>query len=973
MAFPLEPPQLLTQLRASYVASTDNEEYARRIIKPFELSRNLGLGEFNLKLITENRLSPPITMNIGGNLHMSHPHNHHSPPEQHIIPGFGPRKKPPVKRKRHKKPPNSIKDGGITPEEMNGILLSEGELADTHPGDEQMSISSFNEDSNVHTKMPSGKFGLSYSKSITKKGKKPNVITKFFHTQPKAKNDEISDSDSEDSVSTQKIVDTRSNLELIEEESNKNLDEDMENSETPNDVSTLNSDFALREDDDQHASVITDEEEEEEDDDDDDYDEDYDDDDGRYSDEEEEDAFADEDDDESSNDSAFTVIETDSILDSSSLLESFNDGGSYSFGNPSDNYRAFNKKLKKKKSKLSTFDGQTAISVRSLTSPNILSSTYNHNGSENSNILHTQSSRNHSSSDLNRPQTITTPNKSFKKNYVTFAKRDINPDTVKPESNLSHLIQSRSKSANVNPLQFYSFANSDIESDNIRKTAMNIFVPPKLTPSKKDLIINDNVSVSDCIGYVLLSLSKLEEFLYIATDVYFMNPNHWRLELVDEDGENFGAFGILDRTRLLSSYNNPRDLAIYKVENAAEILKNEATSPLPKEFKSSLESFEARKNKSNSIIEIDSSPIKASADEEFVKMIIKGGQILGLSGTIDIFTPVKSSIEELLVTFCSKYKLDPGKYKLREIVSTDGRRNNMVKEALQPETFRRRSVISSRSLNPSTIVSQLDTHLLELVPTDTHHSKLAQQASVESSFVPGITPTDSSYNVEGITPPKKQLEERLGSLALESTKGRNSSIESAESISHIIKRTPLETIRRQVNSNKYLEEIISGKNPQLPTTVNDIYLKWKVWRKKPTILNKIEKSLIIDGDYIHLTPSEDTTWKKTPLDSSFSENQGHGSGHHNHHHYLHHYNYSNYYNKLMMKTSSFHITQITKLKQYKNSKNPNHFKIVIKKEMENVQAIKKKYDLEAVNEAECEDIINKIKYVLQVYNMSNMN
>lgn len=80
----------------------------------------------------------------------------------------------------------------------------------------------------------------------------------------------------------------------------------------------------------------------------------------------------------------------------------------------------------------------------------------------------------------------------------------------------------------------------------------------------------------------------------------------------------------------------------------------------------------------------------------------------------------------------------------------------------------------------------------------------------------------------------------------------------------------------------------------------------------------------------------------------------------------------------MMKTSSFHITQITKLKQYKNSKNPNHFKIVIKKHVDGStnakdSSIKKKYDLEAANVDECEEIIKKIKWVLQVYSMSNLN
>lgn len=81
----------------------------------------------------------------------------------------------------------------------------------------------------------------------------------------------------------------------------------------------------------------------------------------------------------------------------------------------------------------------------------------------------------------------------------------------------------------------------------------------------------------------------------------------------------------------------------------------------------------------------------------------------------------------------------------------------------------------------------------------------------------------------------------------------------------------------------------------------------------------------------------------------------------------------------MMKTSSFHITQVIKMKQYKNSKNPNHFKIVIQKQLDasttNTKdaTIKKKYDLEAESVEQCQEIIDKLRWVLQVYNMSSIN
>lgn len=1072
MAFPFETTHLIAHLRASYLALTDNDQYAERIIKPLQLS-NSNLNDETSALYLQDRKvasSPPIAFNIARLVQKSYDdqnltpynqiqHQSHSHHQQHQQPqAYSKKSNPSASRKRkstRRLRSKSIKEEDpidslhppepdLKPEFEDEDPESEPhhfEINLTSPTSEDLPKAVLLDDSGTTHKL--NKFGLNYTKTIRGKGRKQNAISKLFHSQPKSKqeNDDITDSDSDSvsdignesdndsdgSVKTQKDpISSLSNLELIEEETypDDKITE-RSNDRAPNMKSyavTIDSDYGapistrgesskdisgfsdrsstIKNDhgDSEQGEVGNDYDEEKYD----LYDEyDDDDEDGAFTDEEDDDEEDDEDDDFSSTDSAFTDIETDSILDSS-LLDSFNDvGESYSFGNPNNNIEACrndSKKLKKKKHKPNTYDSQsyskTEVSGKSFTPQNMLSSTYNNGGNTNNTI------KTNTSSDFNKNNQITAPtatNKSsmlgHKKNSITFEKREINSDAKElPGSHLSLLIQSRSKSANLNPLQFYSFANSNIDGINIHKVKINIFVPPLTTPSISDLKVDDNVSIADCIGYFLLSLSKLDDFKYISADTYSMNPNHWRLELVDEDGENYGSFGILDRTRLLSSYNNPRDIAICKVENTSEIVKNNNLSPLPKEFKNTIASFEERQNKLNSIIEDDTSPVKKSPSEkeETIELKIMGTPF-GTSNcdTVNYFVSVNSTIEDLLNAFCSEHGLDAGKYKLREKVVGEDNKLRDPRQAGPPQTLLHGTLTDSllsgdliykKPVNANTLVSNLKSDVLELIPSGNAQSKFTSQASnsKESFLESGITPSDSTFAAPGITPPaKKHLEDKFLALNLDSTKQASSRQASGSSAT---KDNASENVRRQLNSNKYLEEIISGKNSQIPTSLNEIYLKWKVFRKKPTILNKIEKSLIIDGDYIHLTPTEDTTWKKNPLENPFSSsNQGHGStGHGHHHHYLHHYNYSNYYNKLMMKTSSFHITQITKLKQYKNSKNPNHFKIVIKKEIENEantkeNAIKKKYDLEAVNVAECEDIINKIKYVLQVYNMTNMN
>ena len=124
------------------------------------------------------------------------------------------------------------------------------------------------------------------------------------------------------------------------------------------------------------------------------------------------------------------------------------------------------------------------------------------------------------------------------------------------------------------------------------------------------------------------------------------------------------------------------------------------------------------------------------------------------------------------------------------------------------------------------------------------------------------------------------------------------------------------------------------------------------------MLNKIEKLLIVDGDYIHLAPLE--------------EHQDHMFLPGHDHHHLSHYNYSKFYKQMLEKTLSFHVAHLLKVKQ--NAKLPSHLKIVVKKvSKDETKDIKKKYFLEAESELQCKDIIDKLHYAQQMYSLSQMN
>ncbi|CAG90432.2 DEHA2G09614p [Debaryomyces hansenii CBS767] len=999
MALPLETTHLIAQLRVSYLTLTDNDEYARRIIKPLAVGGNETKQQQNIYTRLEMPESPPITFNA----------NHHI---QDTISNTGSevRKRTIKKRKKTDRNKNKreAKNAHKRDDRMNVESIEEEEAPDL-PVRPQRSVDT--SDANEST---GEVVGLSYTKSIKgiNRKSKPNIV-KFFHSSKN--NDSDSDSDSDDTSRAPAFVASERNLELIEEEK-ANEDEVEDNARDRNkvyekdtsDAITIDSDFevpvaasgdvlkssatdfgyddqddSLRSRSNTIDTVIIDEDE----------DEDVDveegsnftEDEDEYEDEDEDD---DEDADVSSTDSAFTDIETDSILDSSMLLGSYNDNAynSYSFGTQNDtlpSFRSNYKKLKKKKSRLNSFDSQSLSkntgNIKRSTSQTLLNS--DPNGEQINSMINSKALPNSSVSyNSNRLA-------NSRKNSFTFGKVDVskqNENINQPRnSKLSMLIQSRYKSSNINPLNYYTFASSYIDS--IHKASLNIYVPPSNSPVITNLNINDNVAVSDCIGYILLKLSTMSEFSN-KDDSSLMNPNRWRLELVDEDGENYGSFGILDRTRLLSSYNNPRDIALCEITDEAEIIKNEKQAPLPMEFRQNLLAHE-KKQASSSVNSKRNSLLVNGKDETIELKILRNfNDTLQTSDYSLIFISARASMGQVLDEFCAENELDSSRYELREILLREvPGHNHITHKHLQPENtllqgnlrtdmgptvFERKGILKSTDS-----VLELESNTLELVPSDVMQSMVAQEYVNDHSLANmAITPSESTNTLPLITPPAKQMEDKFQTLNIANEMKSNASIRTRKDP----RRNTTESIRRTINSNKYLDDIIRGKNPLLPTNINTIYFTWKVWRKKPTILNKIEKTLIIDGDYIHLTPSDVMVWKKNPSENPFLSNQQNHSQSHHYHHYLHHYNYSNYYNTSMMKTSSFHITQITKLKQYKNSKNPNHFKIVIKKHVDGStnakdSSIKKKYDLEAANVDECEEIIKKIKWVLQVYSMSNLN
>lgn len=921
MAFPLEASHLISHLRSSYLVLYDDDEEIRRTLHPYPEDHDNEVFKHifdSLSLLS----SPPIDLN--------------TPDEQHDNMGLRGHSKSYKKKNkiRHKRksidPTNNLtKPENLTTDsdkndfekpDIEYVTRSSSSSSTTMDVVQNSSGGSISPAEEQKTSFPNTP--LNYTTTIKKGKKKPNLIRLFQRD-----NNGYDTDSSEGSIRTTKLDTLDENASVDSDATQKFTGNDSQATDQINNSITSPqskgsiSEYLLPDASEEIPELISkdsnvaeslDDNLAEGDDDNDAY---------SYEDGEYEDDYGD-DDEVSSSDSAFTDIDGDSLIEDSLLLDSF-DTSDFEY---SKKTKMLSSKLRKKRNKLHSYTSELQSSK---------ASTLN---TERASKLNTSTS----SSALSSLR--------GKKPSVKFEKITVN--SVKPtskSSNLSSLIQSRNNSAITNPLNYYSFVNDDSLLGNSVKVSIDVFVPPQTTPTIKELSINNNIAVSDCIGYILLHLSDLDEFK--KDPEFSLYPNNWRLELVDEDGENYGSFGVLDRTRLLSSYNNPKELAICRVTNEKEMKKNEVQSPLAIEFKENLVQY----NRSHLEKTIEENEDVGSNSEDIQLTITdtKGSQYY-ISANTD------SSVQELLYDFCSQKNLDPKNFMFRLVMNSQDQAitvkdvNGVV--TLTDNLLDGNTVENKRYLSKNELIRELESTTLEIVPSRAGPVKsLLGNGSNELS--PLIDNTISPNQLNVITPPVRS------STLMGAQVNEKPQVSGAKrsSITGPIKQA--DSKAHEANSSRYFDDMISGFNSQLPERSKGRYFSWKVWRKKTTILNKIEKALIIDGDYIRLQAPEDKAFTANPSENPFLASQA-GVSHHRH---LHHYNYSNYYNSSMLKTSSFHITQIVKLKQYKGSKNPNHFKIVIEK-VEKDSTIKKKYDLEAVNEQECEDIINKIRWVINIYN-----
>lgn len=131
--------------------------------------------------------------------------------------------------------------------------------------------------------------------------------------------------------------------------------------------------------------------------------------------------------------------------------------------------------------------------------------------------------------------------------------------------------------------------------------------------------------------------------------------------------------------------------------------------------------------------------------------------------------------------------------------------------------------------------------------------------------------------------------------------------------------------------NRNFSKSFSNKVEHNPGALTGQYEKFTVWRRLPmSFINRHEREFAIDGDYVYIMPKDEKIW----YDTNF-------------------------------KTTTFHISNIKSCKISKRV--PSNFKIIVNKPRG-----PKRYDFEALNSSEAEEIVSRLNNLMDAYKINNI-
>lgn len=564
---------------------------------------------------------------------------------------------------------------------------------------------------------------------------------------------------------------------------------------------------------------------------------------------------------------------------------------------------------------------------------------------------------------------LETPNsrRNSRADVLQIEKKPIIPH-VDNNSALSALFKKNKSSGNdLDVLKYFSFVsgNKVVEYESM---PLDIYIQSSLKYARKPITtrVRKTAIIFEVIGYILLLYStkfKPEDFEKDGLDISRLtNPNSFSLKIVDEGGEPFeDDFGKLDRLSIIQTLSDT-EVVLCDVDDL-ERAKNEIKTPLPYEINDGSITYSVGKSegyaKSNSSGNIN--------QLSFYKPILMSSENLSeqtLAITVYLFpnlnpkfnyTTIKvnanAKFSDLLIKYCKSKRMNPSDYVMKipnkpliydlndTVLTLDG--NNEV-EIVSKKDARELRLDKARGDKTMTALPTIQSNDLTPLTLEVDNSYLKQKDNA---------PVNDNYGNEGngkYKPKKSGTKHKLslykqnssnsvvnnGGISVANASGIGSGFFKSKNSSK--SSLPGNAVIGLGNLSQHhlgsTGDINSGNYPnQYQDLLTGAYHKYRVWRRQQmSFINKHERTLAIDGDYIYIVPPE------------------------NHMHW--HEN---------IRTKSLHISQIVLVK--KSKRVPEHFKFFVQRGADDI----KRYYFEAISPEECTEIVTRLQTLLGAYRMNH--
>lgn len=470
-----------------------------------------------------------------------------------------------------------------------------------------------------------------------------------------------------------------------------------------------------------------------------------------------------------------------------------------------------------------------------------------------------------------------------------------------------------------NPLEEYISASGKAERKPLR---VKMYMPSCENPKRPwEVVVRTDVNVSNAIGFALYCYMEEKRTPPLSEDM--CNANKWTLRIVEDDGEPDEDFPALDRTRMLSAYSFD-EFALVEA-TPEQVIKHEKDTPAtrkPKAVKPAVKD-EPVDNKPQAVPE-ENTPERVTLR---VYQYPFDEMSSALYWTEEI--NVKRTIDEISYHICIEKDLDYKQY----VLKIAGRRSIIPEGA----TVMSLNGQYSLEITPRRIVNKINGYDELLMP-------IVKKVSSDTDILPASKiKVSSTLPISSGHRASLSLKRASASLSASfnfrtSTEEGSRSNANTPRVSFASNRPtagPVATSHTFTAAHHRSASNVRGSlmvPPLLPESLNSIgFQKYMIWRRQPmSFINRHERVLALDGEYVHIMPSDDRVW----------------------------YDYS-------PKTSSFHISQMKNCKQ--SRKIPTNFKVVIMK----TTGVTKQYDLEAITAQQAQEIVSKLIQLLNSYRMNN--